>query len=91
MAFETSETKIRAVARAGNVLGKLRTVYLYGKEVQAALALYQAGTDPVFNAAVDAVFTSAERAELGVMLGEINTLVSAWEANHAAALDIQGG
>lgn len=89
MAFETTTTKISAVARAGNVLGRLRTLYVYGKEVQSALALYQAGTDPAFNAAVDALFTSGERSELGTMLGHINTLVTEWETNHAAAIGIE--
>lgn len=88
MAFETTTIKIRAVNRAGNVLGRLRTLYSNAKEIQAALELYQAGTDPAFNAAVDALFSSAERADLGVMLGNINTLVTAWETNHAAALGL---
>ena len=91
MAFETAETKIQAVSRAGNVLGRLRTLYVYGKEIEAALALYQAGSDPAFNAAINALFSSAERAELGVMLGDITTLTTAWETNHAAALNIVGG
>jgi hypothetical protein len=89
MAFETAEIKIKAVGKAGNLLGQIRTLYTFGKNVQAALALYQAGTDPAFNAAVDALFSGAERAELGVMLGNINTLVTTWEANHAAALRIE--
>lgn len=88
MAFETTSIKIRAVNRAGNVLGRLRTLYSTAKESQAALALYQASTDPAFNAAVEALFSGAERAELGLMLGDINTLVTAWETNHAAALGL---
>ena len=88
MAFETTTTKIEAVTRAGNVLGRLRMIYTMAKEIQAALALYQAGTDPAFNAAVDALFSSAERAELSAMLGNITTLITAWETSHAQALGI---
>ena len=55
MAFDTAQTKIRAVGRAGNVLGLLRTIYAHMDELQTMLATYQAGTDPALNAAVNAV------------------------------------
>jgi hypothetical protein len=84
--FDTHQDKANAVRRAMNVLAQVRSVYESGKLVQQALALYQAGTDPAFNAAINALFSSAERAELGVMLNQINTLITDWEANHMGAI-----
>jgi len=82
MAFDTAQTKIRAVGRAGNVLGLLRTVYAHAAELQSLLAIYQAGTDPTLNAAFNALFTPAERTELAVMIAQMQTLKADWEANH---------
>jgi hypothetical protein len=86
--FDTHQEKANAARKAFNVLALVRSVYESGKQVQLALALYQAGTDPVFNAAVNALFTSAERTELGQMLAQINALVTDWETNHRGALGI---
>ena len=82
MAFDTAQTKIRAVSRAGNVLGLLRTVYAHAAELTQALATYQAGTDPALNAAFNALFTPAERTELAVMIAQMQTLKADWETNH---------
>ena len=82
MAFETAQTKIRAVGRAGNVLGLLRTIYAHMDELQTMLATYQAGTDPALSAALNAVYTVAERGELATMIGQLNTLKADWEAKH---------
>ena len=82
MAFETAQTKIRAVGRAGNVLGLLRTIYAHTSELSDMLATYQAGTDPALNAALNAVYTVGERAELAAMIGQLNTLKADWEGAH---------
>lgn len=82
MAFETAQAKVRAVGRAGNVLGLLRTIYAHTSELSDMLATYQAGTDPALNAALNAVYTAAERTEIGTMIAELNTLKAAWEAAH---------
>ena len=82
MAFDTAQTKIRAVGRAGNVLGLLRTVYAHADELTQALTTYQAGTDPTLNAAFNALFTPAERTELAVMIAQMQTLKADWETNH---------
>ena len=82
MAFENAQTKIRAVNRAGNVLGLLRTIYAHMDELSSMLATYQAGTDPALNAAMNAVYSAAERTEIGTMIAELNTLKAAWEAAH---------
>lgn len=82
MAFETAQTKIRAVGRAGNVLGLLRTIYAHMNELQTMLETYQAGTDPPLNAALNAVYTAAERTEIATMIGELNVLKTQWEVTH---------
>ena len=82
MAFDTAQTKIRAVSRAGNVLGLLRTVYAHANELTQALTTYQAGTDPTLNAAFNALFTPAERIELAAMIAQLQALKADWEANH---------
>lgn len=88
MAFATAQTRITAVGQAGNVLGQIRTAYTFGVMLRDALALYQAGTDPAFNAAFNALFTQADRTELGAMINQLSTLVADWETNHAAALGL---
>lgn len=84
--FDGSMTKRNAVQRANNVLANVQAVYQSMLIVQASMALYTAGTDTVFNAAVNALFSTGERTELGQMLAGINTLVTDWETNHMGAL-----
>ena len=88
MAFSTARDRIAAVERASNVLGQLRTAYTFGATLRDALALYQAGTDPAFNAAFNALFTQADRTELGAMINQLSTLMTDWETNHAAAIGL---
>jgi hypothetical protein len=86
MAFDTAKDRIRAVERAGNALGSIRTIYVMAKDLQGALALYQAGTDPAFNAAFNVLFTTADRQELAAMINQLATLATDWETNHAAVV-----
>ena len=83
MAFDTAVNRIRAVERAGRALGMFKTIYFQANDLRSALALYQDGTDPVFNAAFNTLFTNAERAELALMIGQLDTLLTDWAANHA--------
>lgn len=84
--FDTSDPKISSVNQATSLLNDVRSLYNQAKSVQAKLALYTAATDPAFNAAINALFSTAERTELGQMLNQINTLVTAWETNNRGAL-----
>jgi hypothetical protein len=84
--FDAYQAKSDATRKAFNLLHLIRGIYENGKQVQAALALYQAATDPAFNAAVNAIFSATERQELGQMLSQITALVTDWEANHIGAL-----
>ena len=88
MAFATAQAKIDAVTQAGNVLGILRTVYQFSVQLQAALTLYEAGTDPTFNAAFNALFSAAERQELAAMIGDLSALVTGWQVNHPGAITL---
>jgi len=83
MAYETTQAKVRAVARAGNALGLARTIYVHMAELSAMLATYQSGTDPALTAALNAVYSAGERAELATVIGQLRALKSDWEANHA--------
>jgi hypothetical protein len=84
--FDTSASKRQSVQRANNLLANIQATYNAMKIVQGLMTLYQSGSDPVFNAAVNALFTVAERTEIAAMLTGINPLVTDWETNHPAAL-----
>lgn len=87
--FENTTTMLESVKAAQQLILDLRSIYQSSKLVQIKLALYQAGTDAVFNAAINALFNASERNDLSNMLTDINTLVTHWEANHKAALGIE--
>ena len=87
MAFDTARARIVGIEKAGNVIGKLQTVQAFALDLQANLALYQAGTDAAFNAAFNALFTAADRQELAAMIGQLSTLATDWQANHAGVLN----
>lgn len=86
--FDTADDRHNAVHMANSLLPQVRGLYVQAKQVQAALALYQAGSTPAFNAAVNALFSASERTELGQMLSQINALVTDWETNHIGAIGI---
>jgi hypothetical protein len=87
MAFDTAAARITAIEKAGRALGQLRTVHAFAVELQAALTLYQSGTDPVFNAAFNAVFTAGDRTELAMMIGQLTALcITDWETSHPTAI-----
>ena len=86
--FDTANARHESLKQANNLLDHIRNLYASGTQIQASLALYQAGTDPAFNAAINAIYNAAERTELGVMLGQVNTLINDWTVNHAAAVGI---
>jgi hypothetical protein len=78
----TTRATIQSVALGLGIWDEIRSVYQRAKSAQARLNLYQAGTDPKFNATVNNIFTAGERAELAQMLTQINNLVNDWELNH---------
>ena len=84
--FDTSATKRQAVKEANNLLPNIQSAYHQLKLIQEMLARYQAGTDPAFNGAINALFSAGERTELNAMLTSVNPLVTDWETNHSTAL-----
>lgn len=84
--FSTVQVKINAVNDAAGLQDTVRSVYQAGKRLQGLIARYQAGTDAPFVAAVNALYTQAQRAELSQMLTALNALVTDWETNHSGAL-----
>lgn len=86
--FDTAQAKRESVRNANNLLDFIQHIYQSSKQVQALLALYTAGTDPTFTAAINALYSGGERTELGAMLTDINTLIAVWEANHKLPLGL---
>jgi hypothetical protein len=86
--FTPTIQTIQSVNKAAGLLNAVRSVYGQAKAVQELMALYQAGTDTAFNAAVNAMFNSAQRTELADMLTDTNALVSNWETDHRSALGL---
>lgn len=81
--FEGLVRKASANARANQVLADARNAYQGLVRVRDHLALYQAGTDVEFTAAVDGFFSPEERMELGAIAVKMTALVEDLAANHA--------
>lgn len=84
----TTRAKINSATEAAIVVQSIQSTYHAAKQAKAFLDRYTANTDSTFNAAVNAIFTSSERSELGQMLTQLNNLISDWETNHAAVLTV---
>lgn len=84
--FDGSTAKAQSVRDANNLLALFQSIYQTGKTIQTLMALYQAGTDPTFNGAINSLFTTSERQELAQMQNQVNSLVVDWEANHSGAI-----
>lgn len=69
-----------------NILRIFLVIYEHSVKVKEILARYQ--TDPAFKAEADHLFTSAQLAELGQMIADVNTLQAQWEINHKSALGL---
>lgn len=79
-----------AARRAMNLLPQLRNIYASGKQLEGDLALYQSGTDPQFNQAINAVHGQAERAEILQLFNQILPIIQDWEQNHQGAVGLLG-
>ena len=82
----TTRLKIASVHEASRIIQIIASVYIQAKRAQELLQLYTSGTDAPFVAAVNAMMTPAERQEIGAMLSDVNTLVTAWEAQHPGVI-----
>ncbi len=86
--FDTTPATLSSIGQAASLIGGIRGLYSQAKSMQSLLALYVAGTDPKFNAAINTIFTATERTELNAMLTQVNALVTDWETSHRAALGL---
>jgi hypothetical protein len=86
--FDSATQKADSIREANNLLAHLRGIYQSCKAAQTTMQRYQANTDPVMNGAINAMYNAAERAEMGQMLNQVNSLVTDWEGNHAGAIGI---
>lgn len=87
--WDNNMARQSAADRANSMVGQIQGAVGAMRAMAASLALYQAGADPLFNAAVNARFTGgagAERAELATVIGKFNTLLADLDANHSPLL-----
>jgi hypothetical protein len=87
--FDNNVARQQAVERANGMVSSIQSAVAQMRVIRDSLTLYQANTDPLFNAAVNARYTagvSGERAELATVIGKFNTLLADLDANHAAVL-----
>lgn len=84
--YTTVVARMDSYGNAASLLPKLQQIYRQAQEVDDAITLYQAGTDSHFNTAINSIFSTAERTELGAMLENLQTLTSAWAAQHSTLL-----
>jgi ABC-type transport system substrate-binding protein len=87
--FDQAAARLQSFYDAQNVPRMYRGIYDQSKVLITFMTRYQVANDPPFNAAIDALFTSAERNELGAMLAAVQALINDWETNHPAA--VHGG
>lgn len=73
--------RLSSIERAKSVQPKLQSTYQEAKSAVGLVQLFQAGTDAEFNEMINAIFSLPERTAISQMLGNLNTLVNAWEAN----------
>lgn len=90
MAWATYDARTDATDRVRNLIGTLRTVHALAVILRDGKDLYQAGTDPVFNAVFNELINSAaDRTELAAMINQLTALcVTDWEVVHREALDL---
>jgi hypothetical protein len=86
--FATAAAKLQSVNEAANVLNSTRSAYGQAKAFVALIDRYTSGSDAAFNAAINALFTAAQRSELAAMAEDLRPIVVNWEANHASALGL---
>ena len=67
---------------AANFVDMLRGTYQQAKTARNKIALYQAGTDPSFNAAINAIIPPADRARIAAMKPQLDALLAAWEGTY---------
>ncbi|MCC6458053.1 MAG: hypothetical protein IT328_24070 [Caldilineaceae bacterium] len=78
--------RMSSYGQAAALLPKLQQIYQQCQEVDDAITLYMSGTNADFVAAINSIFTPAERGELAAMLENVQLLVATWQAQHSVLL-----
>lgn len=74
--------RINSTLRAKILLERLRLIYQDTQFARSAINDYQSNADPVFKTAIDDMFSTSERAQLGQMLTQLAALDNNWTTNH---------
>lgn len=68
--------------RAMSLLTTMQSGYQQFVHLRALLAEYQAGTNTILNATINALYPAAERATLATIIGESNAFLAGLEARY---------
>ena len=69
---------------AEQIIILFQRIYQLSNKVVSILSRYN--TDPAFKVEADHLFTPEQIAEIGAMIGDVQTLKTNWETNHPDAL-----
>lgn len=86
--FSTFRTRKTAFERGSGLVDRILAAYSAAAGVRDELAAYQAGTDAELVAAINAVFTAAQRQELGQVAQALATFAADMEANHSGLVNL---
>jgi hypothetical protein len=84
--YSSARQEIENRRQAEELLKQIRRIFDVARSVSVKFNRYLDGTDPDFNAVMDASYSSAERAELNQMLTPLTTMIEDWETNHFGLL-----
>ncbi len=81
--FSTFKARRATFERGSGLIDRILAAYSAADGVRDELATYQAGTDAELTAAVNAVFTPQQRAEIAQIAGLLANFATDMETNHA--------
>lgn len=82
--FELTDSKVESTSRALDIRVLIRAAYNNAKEIEELLSIY--GSDLAYTAAVNAIYSVAERQELNALAIHFSNLVTELETNHGDIL-----
>jgi hypothetical protein len=84
--FTPFDVRRNRFERAASIVDRVRAGYNVARGVRDFIALYQAGTDADLVAAVDAVYTPAQKQELNTVATKMAAFATDMETNHASLI-----
>jgi|GEM_PF-3971433 len=82
--FASVKTISGDMRSAEQILILFQQIHKFSTKVVDILTRY--GSDPVFKVEADHLFTPEQIAEIGAMIGDVQTLKTNWETNHPNVL-----